>query len=417
MPRKIFRDAALERLSSPEQLDYIIKTTDGHIWAGLLALMLLAALGLAWAFAGSLPTIRNGAGMIVRSGGVLNIVSRGSGVVLSIDAKVGQHVKAGQVVAKVAQPDLVLKVRELKQALDEVSRGQDLSLALRENQGRLQKESLNKQRANAEEQIKNLQNQLKLAQEQVPVLDQLLTKGLVTRQQTIDARQKVIGFETQIASVQALLTQLDAQEYQLGVQIEDIKAQNELKVGEMRRNIVIAQSQLNLVESVGSPYSGEIFEVKVYSGSTVSPGAALISIQPDADALETVVYVAAADAKDISPGMECKIAPSIVKPEEFGYMMGLVTYVGSYPSTPAALMRNFQNESVIASFSKGGPVTEVRIAMTADTSTFSGFRWSSSQGPPIKISAGTLCAAKITTQTQAPITLLLPALKGKYGVK
>src|SRR5229473_3112265 len=76
---------------------------------GLSALFLLLATAVVWAFAGSIATKASGQGVIVRTGGVLSVVSRGSGLILSLDVKVGDKIRANQIVARIAEPVLVEK--------------------------------------------------------------------------------------------------------------------------------------------------------------------------------------------------------------------------------------------------------------------------------------------------------------------
>ena len=97
-------------------------------------------------------------------------------------------------------------------------------------------------------------------------------------------------------------------------------------------------------------------------------------------------------------------------------MRGKVAAVAVYPSTAAAIMRHFQNEQLVQTLTSAGPVTEVRVVLDRDASTVSGFRWSSSSGPPIRISAGTIATADIVTETRAPITLVVPILRRTVGL-
>ena len=97
-------------------------------------------------------------------------------------------------------------------------------------------------------------------------------------------------------------------------------------------------------------------------------------------------------------------------------MKGEVVYVSDYPAMPAALMRNFENESLARALSSSGPVTEIRVAMKFDASTPSGFQWSTSKGPSIVISSGTICTVQTVTRRQQPISLVFPYIKKKLGV-
>jgi HlyD family secretion protein len=162
---------------------------------------------------------------------------------------------------------------------------------------------------------------------------------------------------------------------------------------------------------------GEVVELKVSPGGTVIEDAAIVAIQPAHDtALEVVAYVPAAMAKECRPSMPVQISPSVAKPEEFGYMRGHVTFVADYPSTTAAMMRQFQNESLVSALSGSGPVSEIRASLERDPSTVSGFRWSSSQGPAIRITSGTITDVHVVTRVQKPAALLLPWLRRQSGV-
>ena len=79
-------------------------------------------------------------------------------------------------------------------------------------------------------------------------------------------------------------------------------------------------------------------------------------------------------------------------------------------------MRIFENAPLAQSLTSAGPVTEVRVRMQQDTGTVSGYKWSSAQGAPIKITGGMLCNAQIVTREQRPISLVFPLIKEKLGL-
>ena len=109
--------------------------------------------------------------------------------------------------------------------------------------------------------------------------------------------------------------------------------------------------------------------------------------------------------------MSVQIAPSMVKREAYGHMLGTVTFVSRFPAAPDTLARRFGNESVTAALAGYGPVTEVKAELTIDPGTRTGFRWSSSKGPDLKLTAGTLCTAEVVTLEERPIVLLFPFLR------
>src|SRR5436305_4520067 len=130
MNTRIFRQVSLARLSSPEQLDQILQVTSAKNWVGLLSVFMLLIVALIWGFEGSIASTSNGQGVIVRTGGVLNVVSRGSGMVVNLNVKVGDHLKANQIVATISQPELAEKMKALRETLGEGERQRERSLRI-----------------------------------------------------------------------------------------------------------------------------------------------------------------------------------------------------------------------------------------------------------------------------------------------
>lgn len=416
MDSKLFRKASIDRLSSPEELDQIIKISNSGSWAALVGILLVCSATGVWAVTAGLPTSATGQAIIVRSGGVINVVARGSGVIRSIDVAIGQHVTANQVIARIAQPTLVEKLRGMQDSIAELGLKRGRDRKIKADQVGLQIESLRHQRTNTERVIRETQQQAKLAADQIPVMTQLFERGLVTNQQVIAAQQKLVELQGQVEDRRAQVQQLQVQEAQLQSEIAALEADVRFEASNRQREITAATTELAMLETVTTPYAGEVLEIKVFPGGTITTDSAVISIQPDSDTLEALTYVSALQAKDVRPGMEARVSPSTVKREEYGFIRAKVLFVAEYPATTAALMRNFQNDRLVSALADHGPVTEVRVALELNPKTASGFRWSSSEGPPVKISAGTLGLAEIVTETRAPITLVIPLLRQTFGL-
>ena len=416
MERSIFRAVALERLSSPDELDQLLHVADARAWIALVAIFALMVVALIWGYAGSLPSTVSGQGVIVRTGGVLNVVAAGSGVISGLKVKPGDKIKAGQVVATVAQPAILEKRRGAEEMLQQARREKDRLHTLRVQEDQLSLATVQRKRANAESAVKHLQDQAALAKQDVSANEQLFAAGIVINQKVIEARQKQTALEDQIAVVRAQIQDLDAEEFASRSRIAQTDAEKQGAIQDMERNVREVDKQLELAGNVVSPYGGEVLEVKVSPGATVSLADPILSIQPDVQDLEALVYLPAAQAKDVHAGMNVKISPSSVKPEEFCFVRGRVVYVSDFPDTPAELMRNFQNEILVKALATDGPVTEVRVEMEKDPRTTSGYRWSSAKGPNLLLSSGTLCTAEVITNWQKPITLVFPALRKTLGI-
>src|SRR4051812_28490061 len=96
---RIFRQGALDRLSSPEQLDRVVTLSSPTGWAGLVAIVALLGAVVAWGFLGSVATRVQGSGILVTRGGqVFDAMAPAAGSLAQI-APIGTQVKKGDVVA------------------------------------------------------------------------------------------------------------------------------------------------------------------------------------------------------------------------------------------------------------------------------------------------------------------------------
>jgi HlyD family secretion protein len=413
----VFRKVALERMSSPEQLDQILRVTTPKGWLALLAILALLSSAVVWGFKGQLTTKVFGEGVLIRSGGVQNIVPLGVGQVLDIRVKVGDHVSIGQVIGTVAQPAILERIRIAKSQLADSVRQKEEVFKVRSDRARLQLDYLKRERFNIEREIQELQQQAKIVQSQITVDEELLTKGLVTKLQVYTTRQQLVSVQGNISSKQARITQLDAASFQAENENLETNLQDENKIADLKREIGILERQLDAESKVISPYAGSVLEVKVSPGSVVQVGTPILSLHPDVEHLEVLVYVPAAKAKDVRPGMLAEISPSTVKREEYGFIRGKVSFVSEYPATEEALMRIYQNAPLVRSLGAGGPITQVHLDMEVDPNTPSGYRWSSPLGAPLKLSDGTFCIGEIITREQKPISMILPLIKERLGMR
>lgn len=412
----IFRQSSLERLNSPEEVDQLMQITSARSWLVLTALILLLIAFVLWGLLGRVSTTIMGNGAIVRRGGVHNVMTTGGGLLADLTVQPGDHIRAGQLVAHVEQPAMVEKLTLARQALAEGERARADTRGVNTEQARLQIGAIERKLQNASQQITRLDEQIKLAEEQVRTTDGLLKKGLVTRRQTVDARQQLAALQGERANTMAETNQLQSDRYGWEKKAAEQDVILKEKVLELQANVAEAEKELEEKSRVVSTYDGEVIELKTYSGERIEAQTPVLSLQSSDNNLEVVAYIPSLRAKEVRAGMDAEISPSIVKREEYGFMRGKVRDVGAFPATKAALMRNFENENLMSALTGDGPVTEVQIEMSRDTATVSGFRWSSSKGPPIELSGGMLCSLQIVTQRQRPVALLLPFVKHEVGL-
>src|SRR5215472_18845543 len=116
----LFRTAALERLSTPDRLDQTLRLASSKAWMALAAILVIIGATTFWAWKGSVATTVSGMAVIVRTGGMVTLSAQGNGgQVIALNVAVGDRVRAGQVVARIAQPNLVERIHSVAEALRE----------------------------------------------------------------------------------------------------------------------------------------------------------------------------------------------------------------------------------------------------------------------------------------------------------
>jgi HlyD family secretion protein len=368
-PQTMFRQSALAKIRSPEQLDALLPITAPVGWIALAAIGLALAAALFWGFAGTILRTTAGQGLIVRDSetGIIEVSAQASGVIAEVLVHAGDTVRAGQPIAR-------LDLSQQKEQLDS---------------SRLMSEKLQEQNS---EQSRDEATRLDLLREKLANQQSLFERGLITK--------------TPLLDTQSAIYEVNRGAYQRRLQVLD----QESKL----RELEIKYNQESLVRSA---HDGRVIEVPVSPGNFIQPGRAVARLESLHGAYEAVVYLPANEGKKVKEGMVVRLAPSTVKPEEYGYIMARVKSVSEYPVTRDYLLGELGgNESLVQSLLQGGSPIELVADIDTDPSTPSGYHWSSSRGPDVNIGSGTLCYASIVLEQVRPITLLLPFLKKHTGI-
>lgn len=98
----MFRRKALQRISSPEQLDRMVRVASPARWIALAALLAAVAAVLVWAFVATVPTTVRAAGYFLPEGGLQQLTAPVSGTVGDLSLKLGEHVSKGEKLATVS---------------------------------------------------------------------------------------------------------------------------------------------------------------------------------------------------------------------------------------------------------------------------------------------------------------------------
>lgn len=121
MKQEMFRKSALDSLATPDRLDEAMRITRPRAWVALGAILLILVSSLIWSIFGTLPASVEGQGIIIREGGTFNIVSFGTGVVTDLgDFNLGDPIHRGQVLGRIAQPEMEQQVAAQRKVVQQL---------------------------------------------------------------------------------------------------------------------------------------------------------------------------------------------------------------------------------------------------------------------------------------------------------
>lgn len=318
MKSHVFRKVSVERLSSPEQLDTLVRVTSPRGWLLLCGIGMLLAAALYWGIFGTMSTKVASQGVLIRPGGLQAVYTPFSGTIS--DLRVAEHdtVNKGDVIAWLEQPELLEQIKVARAAIAELE----------------QREAPGPEEAAA-----------------------------------------LAGWKQQL---QQLLVDYE------------------------------------YASRVISPYTGKVIEVNSSKGNHVGGGSPIVrleTVSTTADELIAVMYIPVQQGKQLLPGMDVRLSPSTVNREEHGSLVGQVVSVSDFPVTIQGMLATLGNEGLVQQMAAQGVSLEVRINLSPNAATYSGYTWTTAEGPPIRINSGTIVSGAITVSTQRPIAAVIPQFK------
>jgi len=160
--------------------------------------------------------------------------------------------------------------------------------------------------------------------------------------------------------------------------------------------------------NVVSLFSGNVADISIETGMYLNRGQQIAVIEVAHKPLEAVFFVPAEQGKQLEPGMQVHVSPSTVKAEEYGYLQGTVASISQLPVSEGDMLRLLEDGSLVDALRTEKDQLQVNVELVSDPSTPSGFAWSSSKGPPIPLSHGTLCTAAFILGQEHPVDLIFP---------
>lgn len=403
-------------LASPEELSKSISLVDTKAKFALGAGAVLAFSLLVWSIFGSVPEMVPGSGILVPPGGLLNVVSLGQGQVTELDISPGDMVESGEIVARIAMPELDAERQSILANLKNAK----LWTEERENYYEQTMDVQGRNNAERIEQFKfrmaYLTEYFNFLKKHVKGLDRL-NKGYITPKEVETTRKNMQSVLSEINDCKLKIAEIQAGELDLKSKADQDDLQSRKNQTELELALENVERKLKVFSRVRTPYSGVVVETGVEKGDYVSPGMQIAALRPVDSPLEAALLFPAESGKKIKPGMVAYIYPSTAAKSEYGCIYGLVSAVSEYPASPESLMQSIGTKQLINSLLEQGVMIMAKVSLLRDPDVPSGFKWSSSKGPEdMTIDAGTVCTGNVVIKRNRPIDLVFPNFSKMLGL-
>ena len=261
MAKQIFRKVALERMSSPEQLDQLITITSPLGWLSLFAVGALLASAVFWGMYGSIPTKVQGQGILLRKGGLVGIQAQTSGTITTINVEVDDSIEEGDVVARIRQDDLLERIRGAQLELENFETSFEEQQRAKADANSIQIRQLEQEKTNQNQQIKNLENQLEAQktllgqkQELREGYAKLIKEGILSKNRILDVENEIVTITQNINALRLEIEKVKNQLNTLSLEIKKIassKTLTELEYSQQveKMQLAIRNLQRDFVES------------------------------------------------------------------------------------------------------------------------------------------------------------------------
>ena len=394
--KKIFRSQSLDRLSSPDRLDELLRVVRPRNWVmlGTAAGCLLAA--LIWSIIGRIPENASGPAVLVRPKQVVAFQSPTSGQVAAFEVAVGDSVRKGDLLARMHLPTIQndlelerLRLTQYQNSSVELS-GLERDLAVLEKTQIAEQRSLIGERIDQlqesterykqsttiylEQQRNNLLKSRELSGQlhksflsKLDSVNSLRADGIVSDEPVLTARSQVVqseiglaGLDVQeqeltlqensaqenfdrnmdtIKSLRIELSGLEMRESEIDRRLRQGELGNERTLEEIRGKIEHLSTILLNEGNVFSPFDGRILEITASEGDLMARGQRLgrLEIEDPDEELMVLAYFDIANGKKIEVAQHIRISPSNVQRERFGGIVGEVLEVTAYPVSPCLL--------------------------------------------------------------------------------
>lgn len=157
--------------------------------------------------------------------------------------------------------------------------------------------------------------------------------------------------------------------------------------------------------------AGRVTTLAATIGQIVQTGtdvAAVEKVAHASDPLYATVYVPAENAAAIPAHASVDLTVSSVPTQRYGVLRGEVKSVDRTAQSAQSVSAFLGDSQLGEQFTRKGRPVAVLVELATSSSTKSGYRWSTSDGPPFRLDSMTLATGSVRLADQHPVDWLLP---------
>ena len=389
-------------------------TTVHAPWTWMLFAVIAVCFGalLCWGFFGSIVGSVSGQGVILLRGGMRAVTAQGSGILTQLNVRMGSPVRGEQVIGQIHNAEqffqltrLEMEYERLRSESDALLRGSreltDMRLAMEQ------------EREKALASLTEKYNQSLARRKTLSDAYQLMkSKGAVSMAEYFGSLDSLLSTEAQLLSNRLEVMLSSSQMRETDWEQRKTLISLESRLLNKSFELELARKLFRETFWLTSDTDGQILELLKTEGDFVRQGDTVALVASDiSQGLYLVGFLPVDAGKKVRAGMSAYFAPASVKPDEYGYITGVVREVSSAPVSAEAVLAELHNTGLARSLSGGGAVIRVVVELIPDSGTTSGLRWTSRAGAPIHISNGATGMLTVNTEYRTPASYVVPGAR------
>tara|TARA_B100001964_G_C14240300_1_gene604635 strand:- start:162 stop:1361 length:1200 start_codon:yes stop_codon:yes gene_type:complete len=368
-----------------------LRVIEPFAWLGIVAVLLGLGSTLAWSIFGSVRQSITANSVVTYQQGLKQIYSPSTERIEEILVEPGEKVTKGSIIARLRSESMKDQVEVNKMNLDE-------ALELNNTLDTLVQERL--------EQNHSINNKLELIYQPVAKSAQsLFDRQLITANVLAESKKDYLNNRIKYLENKSTLIDLRKKLYQ--------------DIIEKRGKYLVSQSELEEKYVVKSPFEGKIIDVNYFVGEYPTTSDPLATLQEnDAGSLLVMATTSSGDIDRISKNDPVLFTPANIERSRYGGIIGHIKSIQRAPATAQYIVNIAGNKMIGDNLVKSEKLYIFRVELEKDSSTPSGYMWSSGKGPPeqFKLHANLLGKTTVYYDERRPITVVIPFIRSLVGL-